>query len=79
MEKQKFEAVLVLLVPQTVRLIADCYGCDEIAAAKEFYNSKVYSVLECEDTKVWHFSALTLFHMFDEEKRTGVFVFPEET
>ena len=51
---------------------------DEITAAKEFYNSKVYALLEQEDTKLWHFSALTLFNMFDEEKKTSSITFPEE-
>lgn len=78
MEKKKFEAILTLLVPQVIYLITQNYSCDEISAAREFYNSKVYSFLEPEDTKLWHFSALTLFSMFDEEKRTGAFVFPEE-
>lgn len=79
MEKQKFRAILVLLVPQVIELIAECYEFDEITATKEFYASKVYSVLKREDTKVWHFSPLTLFNMFDEGKRTDIFVFPEET
>lgn len=78
MEKQKFEAILILLVPQVVHLIAEAYPYNEVTAAKEFYDSKVYSLLEKEDTKLWHFSALTLFHMFDEEKKTGTFIFPEE-
>ncbi len=78
MEKNKFEAILVLLVPQVLQCIIEHYCYDEVTAAKEFYHSKVYSVLEQEDTKLWHFSALTLFHMFDEEKKTGTFIFPEE-
>ncbi len=78
MEKQKFEAMLMLLVPQVVHLITENYPYNEVAAAKEFYDSKVYSFLEQEDTKLWHLSALTLFHMFDEEKKTGTFIFPEE-
>lgn len=78
MEKKKFEAMLMLIVPQAVQLIVENYSYDEMAAAKEFYSSKVYSFLEQEDTKLWHLSALTLFHMFDEEKRTGTFTFPEE-
>lgn len=78
MEKKKFEAVLMLLVPQVIHLIVENYPYDEITAAKEFYNSKVYSFLEQEDTKLWHLSALTLFHMFDEEQRTGIVTFPEE-
>ena len=78
MEKQKFEAMLILLVPQVVHLITENYPFDEVTACKEFYDSQVYSFLEQEDTKLWHLSALTLFNMFDEEKKTGTFTFPEE-
>lgn len=78
MEKQKFEAMLMLLVPQVIHLITENYPYDEVTASKEFYDSKVYSFLEQEDTKLWHLSALTLFHMFAEEKETGTFAFPEE-
>lgn len=78
MEQKKFEAVLVLLVPQVIHLITEHYQDDEIAATKAFYESKVYESLEDEKTKLWHLSALTLFHMYDEERRTGAFIFPEE-
>ena len=78
MEKQKFEAMLILLVPQVVHLITENYPFDEVTASKEFYDSQVYSFLEQEDTKLWHLSALTLFNMVDEEKKTGTFTFPEE-
>ena len=78
MDQKKFEAMLVLLVPQVIGLIVKSYGCDEVTATKEFYESKVYSVLEEEDTKLWHFSPLTLFHMYDEERKTGTITFPEE-
>lgn len=78
MEKEKFEAVLMLLVPQVIHLIVENYPYDEVTASKEFYSSKVYSFLEEEDTKLWHLSALTLFNMFDEEKQMGTFSFPEE-
>ena len=78
MEKKKFEAMLVLIVPQVVNLIVESYPYDEVKASKEFYSSKVYSFLEQEDTKLWHLSPLTLFNMFDEERQTGMFTFPEE-
>ena len=70
--------MLILLVPQVVHLITENYPFDEVTASKEFYDSQVYSFLEQEDTKLWHLSALTLFNMFDEEKKTGTFTFPEE-
>jgi len=78
MEKKKFEAMLVLLVPQVIHLIVENYSYDEVTAFREFYSSEVYSFLEQEDTKLWHLSALTLFNMFVEEKQTGTFTFPEE-
>ena len=78
MEKQKFEAMLVLLIPQILNFITERYFWDEVTAHKEFYTSKVYALLEQEDTKLWHFSALTLFNMFDEERQTGILTFPEE-
>ena len=78
MEKQKFEAMLMLLVPQVIHLITENYPYDEVSATKEFYDSEVYSFLEQEDTKLWHLSALTLFNMFDEAKKTGTFICPEE-
>lgn len=78
MAGKKFEAILTLLVPQVINLICENYPLDEMTASREFYESKVYSLLEQEDTKLWHFSLLTLFNMFDEEKRTGDFQMPEE-
>ena len=78
MTDKKFEAILTLLVPQVIQLIVENYSFDEITASREFYESKVYSLVEQEDTKLWHFSPLTLFNMFDEEKKTGDFELPEE-
>ncbi len=77
MEQNKFEALLILIVPKVVGLIIENYKCDEVAATREFYSSKVYFLLEQEDTKLWHFSPLTLFNMYDEERKTGTITFPE--
>lgn len=78
MEPQKFEAMLILIIPQVIELIVERLSMDEVTASKEFYNSEVYSLLEEEDTKLWHLSALTLFTMFQEERETGNISFPEE-
>lgn len=72
MGEEKFGAVMGVLVEQIVHLITENYAYDEMIASNEFYNSKVYALLEQEDTKLWHFSPLTLFNMFDEEKRQAV-------
>jgi len=78
MGAEKFSAVMGVLVEQVVHLIIENYAYDEMTASNEFYNSKVYALLEQEETKLWHFSPLTLFNMFDEEKKTGKFELPEE-
>lgn len=78
MGAEKFSAVMGVIVEQIVHLISENYPYDEMTASNEFYNSKVYALLEQEETKLWHFSPLTLFNMFDEEKKTGSFVLPEE-
>lgn len=78
MKKNKFESMLMLIVPEVVKLILEKYKWDEIIASEEFYNSKVYEKLEDEETKLWHLSPLTLFNMFNEEQQTGDFSYPEE-
>ena len=78
MGEEKFGAVMGVLVPQVIRLITENYSYDEMTAANEFYESDLYALLEQEDTKIWHFSPLTLFNMFDEEKKMGNFEIPEE-
>lgn len=77
MEREKFEAMLVLIVPRVIGLITQNVGSDEVTAARAFYESKLYSLLEQEDTKLWQLSPLTLFNMYDEEQKTGNITFPE--
>lgn len=78
MDKKKFESMLILIVPDIVKLIVENNTVDEIEAADKFYRSKVYEKLEQEDTKLWHLSPLTLYNMYEEEQKTGNVVFPEE-
>ena len=77
MDQKKFEAMLILIVPKVISLIVENYNLDEVTAAQAFYESKVYSLLEQEATKLWHFSPLTLFNMYHEERKTGHITFPE--
>ena len=77
MEQKKFEAMLILIVPKVIGLITQNSEIDEVTATRAFYESKVYSLLEQEDTKLWHLSPLTLFNMYDEERQTGNITFPE--
>lgn len=79
MDNKKFESMLILIVPEIVKLIVENYKIDEIAASEKLYNSVLYEKLEQEETKLWHLSPLTLYNMFDEEQNTGFITYPEET
>lgn len=76
---EKFNSVLsIALIPQTVALIAENQGLDDITALNEFYQSKVYELLSKEETKMWHYSPMTVYMMWEHEKETGEIIFPEE-
>jgi hypothetical protein len=76
--KKLFRTTLIFLVPQIVKLMVKKAKIPEEQAVQSFYKSKVYSFLEQEETKVWHFSPLTLYNMYQQEVETGNFEFPEE-
>jgi hypothetical protein len=79
MNAARFSMMLSLLTSQTVKEIAARYKIPELEAARLFYKSKVYRMLENEKTKFWHFSYMSLCLMYDEEKEKGNFAMPEET
>ena len=43
-----------------------------------FYTSKLYETYEREDTKLWHFSNVTLTELLNHEITQGHIVFPVE-
>ena len=78
-EKLDFSAILsIAIIPQTVDLIVKNEGLDGIFAITEFYQSKTYELLAKEETKLWHYSPMTLYSMWKHERETGEVVFPEE-
>lgn len=77
MNPKKLEALLSLIIPQVIGLIATYEAMSEIAASSVFYTSRVYALLEQEDTKMWQLSPMMLFQMYEEEKQTGHITFPE--
>ena len=77
MDNKKFEAILSLVIPQLVHIIVEKHGYSEVDATRALYESNLYETLEQEDTKLWQLGPLTLFNMFDEEKKTGKITYPE--
>ena len=78
MDNKKFQSMIMLIVPGVVKLIVEKYKLDEVEASEMFYRSMVYEKLEQEETKLWHLSPLMLYNMFDDEKKTGEVIYPEE-
>ena len=78
MSDKQFKAILTLILPRLISLIAEKENINEIEATNQLYQSELYTLLEDEDTKLWHFSPLALYHMYEEERRTGKITFPEE-
>jgi hypothetical protein len=76
--RNQFKTILTFLVPQVIKIITEETKVSEDRAVRTFYKSKVYTFLEREETKVWHFSALTLYTMYRQEMETGTIEFPEE-
>ncbi len=75
----KFSTVLrTAIVPQVIDMMVKEFNMEELEATTVFYNSETYKFLSNEETKMWHFSPLTVFHIWKEEKETGKVIFPEE-
>lgn len=71
--KTKFNTIMIIKVQNLLTSIKNYYSISYQESIKELYNSKLYQLLEEEETKMWYFSNYDLFNMFKEEKETGTF------
>ena len=78
MDGGKFSAMLSVIVPPVVGLISTREGISEAAATDLFYSSKVYARLSDESSKLWHYSAETLYSMYKDEISGQEIEYPEE-
>ena len=76
MTEKDFEIMLYGITANAIVKIMELNNWSEDVAMERFAQSKVYSYLEREETKVWHYSSLMLAQLFNEE-RTGKFSLPE--
>ena len=76
MTEKDFEIMLYGITANVVAKIMELNNWTEDVAMERFAQSKVYSFLEREETKVWHYSSLMLAQLFNEE-RAGKFSLPE--
>jgi len=76
--QENLHVVLTFITPGIIQLLMDnrCITTDE--ASLLLYNSKLYGLLEEEETKLWRLSYPILYDMLEEELNTGEITFPEE-
>jgi hypothetical protein len=77
MEANNFELVLQTISTGLVEKIITETGLDEDSAMEKLYSSLLYSALEKEETKVWHYSVSKLYELWENETKTGQLVLPE--
>lgn len=79
MNENKIIGLLELIVPQILKEIKKVKGNIDFDDIYKFYNSKLYSELSNESTKMWHYSPLTLYNMYSDEINKGKYEYPEES
>ena len=72
--KTNFNMIMIIKVQNLLTSIKNYYNISYQESIKELYNSKLYQLLEEEDTKMWYFSSEQLFKMLIEEKETGNYI-----
>ena len=77
MEKNKFAAILPVLIGGLTNRIIEETNVSEDEAFETLYNSDLYAVLEIEETKVWTYSVPKLFDLYQAEITTGNLEIPE--
>lgn len=76
MNERSFETLLYSITANVTQMIMELNGWSENEAMEQFTQSKLYSYLEREETKVWQYSAFMLAQLFNEEC-SGELLLPE--
>ena len=77
MGHEQFVAIMPYISADIVNMIAQKQNITESDALNKLYSSKLYGLLEKEETKVWQYSTEMLYSLFVKEEQTGSLVFPD--
>lgn len=77
MSKEQFEALIPYISADLIKLIADKENISHDDAILRLYSSKLYELLEDEETKIWQYSSEMLYALLKQEEETGTIVFPD--
>ena len=78
LHEDQFSAMLAIIVPPIIEQITKNSNVDDEKAISRFYQSKLYQELSDEKSKLWHYSPMTLYTMYQDELLTGSYDYPEE-
>lgn len=77
MGQEQFVAMMPYISADLVAMIANKQNITNKEAITKLYASKLYEVLENEETKVWQYSTQMLYSLFEQEEKTGTIRFPD--
>lgn len=77
MGQEQFLAIMPYISTDLVSMIAEKDSISGEEALRKLYGSKLYSLLEQEDTKLWQYSTPMLYQLFRQEQDTGTIQFPQ--
>ena len=77
MGQEKFVAMMPYISADLIYMIVNKQGISEEEAIKKLYASKLYAVLENEETKVWQYSTQMLYALLEQEEKNGDIQFPD--
>jgi len=78
MDKKSISSVIAMITPGILKLLIENRKLDLEDASEILYNSRLYELLEDEETKMWRLGFPLLYDLLEEELTTGNITFPEE-
>ena len=77
MDNQVFESMFPFKIEDLISLIIEKKQISFDEALEYLYGSKLYIVLQSEETKLWHLSSEKLFDMMVNEEITNELDYPD--
>ena len=76
--EEQLKAVMAVHNWAIIDRVAKNRNITNAEAIDSFYNSNLYDLYENENTKLWHFSYVTIANLLTQELDTGSIDFPVE-
>lgn len=77
MSKEQFEALIPYISADLISLIAEKENISHDDAILKLYGSRLYELLENEETKIWQYSSHMLYSLLKQEEESGTIIFPD--